>query len=123
MISERIFKELILSGVNEFMYLSYDHEKAIEHANKMGAKANGNAKWHYLPKEFTNKFPLWRKGKLWDICFNPDGSIKKIYISKHFRYKKVFRVSQFGVDVKPIIFESDDKHNLIKQDLAYKNTI
>lgn len=117
-IPEKIFKEILLSGVNEFMYLSYDHKAAMKHAISMGTKVDGNGEWHYLPKELTNKFPLWRKGKLWIISFNPDGTIKKVYISKFLKYMKVFYPHQFGVDIKPIIHEFEDTHNLIKNDLA-----
>ena len=121
-IPEQIFKELILKGVNEFMYLSYDHEAAIIAATAVGAKP-ALGKWHYLPKEHTDKFPLWVKGKIWDVAFNSDGSIKKIFVSRKFKYKKRFNPINFGVTIKPIIFESDDEHGLIKKGLAHKQTI
>lgn len=120
-IPEKIFRELILNGVNEFMYLSYDHDAAMTQAIRVGATPNVNSKWHYLPKDFTDKFPLWVKGKIWNMAFNSDGSIKKIYASRKFKYQKRFNPSQFGVDIKPIIFQSDDKYGLIKLDLACKN--
>jgi len=121
-IPEQIFRELILNGVNEFMYLSYDHDAAVEAASAMGATP-APKKWHHLPPQLTNKFPIWKKGKIREMQFNPDGSVKKIFVSKQYPYKKTYYPSQFGIDVKPIIFESDDKYGLIKNDLAYKNEI
>ena len=73
-IPEELLKKMVLSGVNEFMYLSYDHDAAMDYATK-SIKTQGNAEWQYLPRELMNKFPLWRKGKIRSMDFNPDGSM------------------------------------------------
>jgi len=119
-IPEQIFKELILKGVNEFMYESYDHKSAVEHGAKPNTKATD---WMDVPDQLKQKFLIWRRGKIRDMAFCPDGGIKKIYVSNKFLYKKVFYPTQFGLTVKPIIFESDDEHGLIKKGLAHKQTI
>jgi hypothetical protein len=90
----------------------------------MGVISSTNTnKWHYIPDQVKKMFKTFKRGRIRDMAFCPDGTIKKIYVSKKFKYKKVFHPIQFGVAIKPIIFQSDDKYDLIKNGLAVEDKI
>lgn len=75
----------------KFQYLSYDHHKALAEYKTSNAYADESKsfeyfseeykpdKW-YLPKELIAKHAYWRDGKLRSVEFNPDGTIKRVYV-------------------------------------------
>lgn len=132
LIPEEIIKELILNGVR-FKYISYDYKKASEefHIQNQGnnyygyAYANGLLKIsHYdIPETIRNMFLIWRIGKVWEIRFNKNGGICSLYVGVNPKFKKRFFISEIGRWLKPMIFKSDDKHDLIARGLAIEETI
>jgi hypothetical protein len=121
---------LIVSGV-KFKYLSYDHRAAVEELKGNPSNLNvghlGNHMFsppeeHWIiPDEIKQNHLVWRTGKIRDVSFNPNGKMFKFRIGA--RRAKAFYLSDFGVNVKPIIFKSDDNLNLINQGLAIEDKI
>jgi hypothetical protein len=126
LIPEFILRKLLFSGC-KFQYESYDHNKAIEEIKKNDLK-NGlifdgydRFSSYEILSEMKQKYRVYRIGKLRQIDFAPDGSIRKIYIGN--KYNKTFYLYNFGKEVKPIIFKSDDEYDLIGQGLAIEDTL
>jgi len=149
MIPENIIKELIISGVR-YKYESYDHKKAcaeIEELQRLASATNTTALttttvstnatvtnavslndllyvpkncWN-IPAEIKKNHIVWRTGRLREVHFNLKGDIGMFKIG--LRYFKTFYLKDFGVTVKPLIFKSDDKYDLISQGLAIEETI
>jgi hypothetical protein len=120
-----IIKELIINGVR-FKYLSYNHKKALEWLNTTQKYTTPNQtliKISYVPNELKDQFPIWRTGRIWEITFNRVGEIVKVYIGKNPKFKKAFYIQDFGIKFKPILFISDDKHNLITNNLAVEEEL
>jgi len=124
-----ITRELIFSGV-KFQYESYDYKKALEEIEKYKINDNyyniGNGLFYFVkndpvPNDIKQKCIIWRIGKLRQIYFDNDGRIKKYVIGN--RRNKTFYLYDFGIKVKPIIFKSDDKFDLINQGFAIEDTI
>jgi len=131
MIPYLILKELVLAGVR-FSYESYDHKKAmeeIEQITRSGKAIQYQPKNMFqfantsygVPDEIKLNHIVWRTGKLRLVFFDKDGQMCRFKIGQ--RYYKNFYLEDFGVRVKPMIFKSDDEHNLISQGLAVEETI
>lgn len=133
MLSQEIIKHLIVSGV-KFKYKSYNHKKAVEEIKEIEAK-NGvvsytdknmfqlqHSCWS-IPQEIKDKHEVWRYGKLWEVHFNRFGDVDKMYIGAMFKFKKCFWVNEMGNTVKPMIFKTDDKYDLISQGLAIEDKL
>lgn len=135
MIPYEILKELIIHGVR-FSYVSYDHKKAIaeiEEIKKTGINPYPpmvidinhflglpNSYW-MIPDEVKKNHIVWRAGRVWEVFFNKDRRICRVKVGN--RYPKSFQVEDFGVIVKPMIFKSDDKYDLIGQGLAVEENL
>lgn len=130
MIPYKFIAEFIISGV-KFKYLSYDHHAAVEElknnpnntnidylGNQMFAPSESD--W-IIPDEVKQNHLIWRTGKIRSVSFNPQGQMWKFLIGA--RRAKSFYLSDFGVNVKPIIFKSDDHLDLIGKDMAVENRI
>ena len=124
-----IIKELIINGVR-FKYLSYNHKKALEFinctSNNTANNYNNNGfpfPYYGITNELKDQFPIWRTGRIWEITFNRVGEIVKVYIGKNPKFKKAFYIQDFGIKFKPILFISDDKHNLITNNLAVEEEL
>lgn len=120
-----IIKELIINGIR-YKYLSYDHKKTLEWLNNIHNYPNNpnfNNTVRYIPNEFKNQFPIWQTGRIWELKFNRIGEIVKVYIGKNPKYKKAFYVNDFGIKFKPMLFLSDDKHNLIANHFAIEEEL
>jgi len=131
MIPYQLLKELILSGVR-FSYESYDHKKALEEIEQIKASGlNGlylaNNLFEFpnscfgIPDSIKQNHIVWRTGKLRLVFFNKDGQMCRFKIGQ--RWYKNFYLEDFGIRVKPMIFKSDDEHDLIGQGLAVEETI
>ncbi len=135
MIPYEILKELLIQGVR-FSYVSYDHKKAV--AEIKAIKETGINPYppsvidltHFLsvpqtywmiPDEVKNNNIVWRAGRVWQIFFNKDRRICRVKVGN--RYAKGFQVEDFGVTVKPMLFKSDDKYDLIGQGLAIEENL
>jgi hypothetical protein len=128
MIPHEILREYIMNGVR-FQYESYDHKKAMEELMQTNNTnlSSLNIKmchpsWH-VPVEIRKKHTIWRTGKLWELHFNKNGEMVVFKIGRCRPYIKIFYFVDFGVIVKPMIFKSDDKYNLIGQGLAVEETL
>lgn len=122
MIPYEVIKEFILSGV-KYKYLSYDHNAAVAEMKQSKIIPNSmflNSSWD-IPKNIKQKHAVWRTGKLRQVLFAPDGRMWKFYIGA--RRAKSFSISDFGVGVKPIIFKSDDMHDLINRGFAIEDKL
>lgn len=116
-----LLKDLIFSGV-KFSYKSYDHKAAIEDMrnaypnNSLIRMANVP-----VPHAIQDKHIVWRIGKLRAIAFNPDGKMVRFKIGN--KFYKSFGLSDFGVNVKPVISMFEDKYDLINKGLAVEEII
>ena len=133
MLPQEIIKYLIVSGV-KFKYKSYNHKKAVEefeqiNANKSIPQISNNAQFKRqydcwsIPQEIKDKHEVWRYGKLWEVCFNKNGDVQKMYVGALFRFKKCFWANDIGDTVKPLIFKTDDIYDLIGQGFAIEDNI
>lgn len=122
MIPYDIIKELVVSGIM-YSYESYDHNAAVEEYKMNGVKIFNFNNYHSwdIPIEIKLNHVVWRKGKLRQIQFDSKSNMVSFLIGNK-RYKR-FYINDFGVSVKPIIFKSDDKYNLISQGLAVEDYI
>lgn len=135
MIPYEILKELIIHGVR-FSYVSYDHKKAIaeiEEIRKTGVSPypptvidlnillNVPQSYWNIPDEVKKNNLVWRVGRIWEVLFNKDRRICRVKVGN--RYAKSFQVEDFGVTVKPMLFKSEDKYDLIGQGLAIEEKI
>ena len=130
MIPYQILKELLVEGVR-FTYQSYDHKKAVlEMSNNSHiSPTQKNANYYFglpescwgVPEEVKQNNLVWRIGKLRQITFDKNG--KMVMFKIGCRWSKTFYLDDFGVKVKPMIFKSDDVHDLIGQGLAVEETI
>lgn len=130
---QEIIKYLIVSGA-KFKYKSYNHKKAVEEIKEIESK-NGTVPYKAnnmfqlqhscwsIPQEIKDKHEVWRYGKLWQAHFDKNGDVQKIYVGAMFRYKKAFWHSEIGITIKPIIFKSDDKYDLISKGLAIEDVL
>lgn len=127
MIPYEILKELIIHGVR-FSYISYDHKKAIEEIRQLKNSGAPNisaeinqlfglpeSSW-FIPDEIKKNNIVWRAGRVWEIYFNKSRQMYRFKIGN--RYPKNFFIDDFGVLVKPMLFKSEDKYDLINQGLA-----
>jgi hypothetical protein len=131
MIPYELLKELIINGVR-FSYESYDHKKAMEEIKQIQNSGNpvpygANNMFQFanscfgVPDEIKQNHRVWRTGRVWQIYFNKDRRMYRFKIGN--RYVKNFFLEDFGVKVKPMIFKSEDKYDLIGQGLAVEETI
>ena len=128
MIPYELIVKFIISGI-KFKYLSYDHHAAVEELNNSSNNTNigylGNNMFTIsvrdwtIPDEVKQNNIVWRTGKIRKIHFNPDGKMWKFYIGA--KRAKGFYLDDFGVNVKPIIFKSDDHLDLIGRNLAVED--
>lgn len=143
-IPQEIIRELLINSV-KFSYQSYNHKKAfdeikaIEAANGTVAYDPNNLNWNSstssrgvrdvkqsswgIPSEFKLKHEVWRVGKVWNLEFDNKGNINRVKIGRVRMYQKTFYITDFGVTVKPILFKSDDKYDLIKFGLAVEDKL
>ena len=124
MIPYYIIKELVLSGC-KFLYESYNYKEAVEELrNTQTFQYNYNfdfCKDEFIPDNIKQHHIVWRKGKLRKIHFNNNGEIFKLYIGN--KRAKCFYLSEFGRTYKPILFKSDDVHDLINQGFAIEDKL
>lgn len=131
MIPYEILKELIIQGVR-FKYESYDHKKAMEEIKQIQNSGNSvpysaNNMFQFVnscfgvPDEIKKNHIVWRAGRVWEIRFNRSRIMYRFKIGN--RYPKNFVLEDFGIKVKPMLFKSDDKYDLINQGLAVEETI
>ncbi len=121
MIPHEILKEYVMNGVR-FQYESYDHKKALEELKQTNNSTLQHNSWH-IPAEIRKNHIVWRTGKLWELHFNKNGEMVAFKIGRCRPYIKIFYLVDFGVIVKPMIFKSDDKYDLIGQGLAIEETL
>lgn len=117
-----LLKELVFAGVR-YSYASYDFKKAFaEYRIQFPhlAKYNG-FDFVSIPDDLQEKHRVWRTGKLREVYFDRDGKMCRFKIGC--RFYKNFTLQDFGVTVKPMIFATDDEHNLIGQGLAVQDTM
>lgn len=135
MIPYEPLKELIIHGVR-FQYESYNHKKAIDELKQirdtginpystLSILVNDLFKipeysW-IIPEEIKKNNVVWRAGRIWEIFFNKERQMYRFKIGN--RYPKNFYLEDFGVKVKPMLFKSEDKYDLISQGLAIEETI
>jgi hypothetical protein len=127
MIPYELLKELVMNGVR-FQYESYDHKKAVEEMKNTPALATTvmhslgvpNDFW-IIPDEVKQNHIIWRTGKLREVYFDKDGQMCRFKIGQ--RWYKNFYLDDFGLKVKPMIFKSDDKYDLIGKGMAIEETI
>jgi hypothetical protein len=126
MIPYQAIQEFVVNGI-KFSYESYDHKKAMEEIRELerqGKPIPYGMKNFFefvnscfgIPDEIKQNHIVWRTGKLREVYFNSDGKMYRFKIGHH--WYKNFYIDDFGVKVKPMIFKSDDKYNLIAQGLA-----
>lgn len=125
-----LIKELIFNKVRWY-YESYDfHAALVEYESLRGnqcVKLQNTSTLHsgnIIPPmldEIKKNHIIWRIGKIREISFNPYGEIKKCRIGN--KFYKTFHLHDFGVTVKPMLFESSDVYNLITQGFAIKETL
>jgi hypothetical protein len=126
MIPYEILKELVINGV-KFKYESYDHKKALKEYEQTQSTSASTSNWACanlawgIPDNIKKNHAVWRVGRLWEVYFNKKGEMYRFKIGCH--YAKNFYLDDFGITVKPIIFKSDDKYDLIGQDLAVEDKI
>lgn len=125
MISQEIIKHLIVSGV-KFKYKSYNYKNAVKEIEEINTK-NGIVPYSQdnwsIPQAIKDKHEVWRYGKLWEAHFDRYGNIQKLYIGAMFKFKKCFWANDIGDTVKPLIFKTDDIHDLISQGFAIEDTL
>jgi hypothetical protein len=133
LIPYEVLKELMIQGVR-FSYQSYDHKKAIAELKEIrdtGINPYANvgclstlvndlfkipeSNW-IIPEELKRSNMVWRAGRVWEIFFNKERQMYRFKIGN--RYAKTFYLKDFGVTVKPMLFKSEDKYNLIADGLA-----
>jgi len=121
MIPHNILKELIIGGV-KFHYESYDHKKALEELQQLYKSQQSTIQYMSymgIPDAIKQNHIVWRTGRLWGVFFNKKNEMWRFKIGC--RYAKNFYTEDFGVRVKPILFKSDDKYDLIGQGLAIED--
>lgn len=135
MLSQDIIKHLIVSGV-KFKYKSYNYKNAVKEIEEINAK-NGIVPYSQknitqfqfrpdnwsIPQAIKDKHEVWRYGKLWEAHFDRHGNIQKLYIGAMYKFKKCFWANDIGDTVKPLIFKTDDIHDLIRQGFAIEDTL
>ena len=122
-----------------FSYESYDHKKAIAELKQIRdtginpyasipnfvAQVNDLFKlpeYHWnIPEEIKKNNIVWRAGRVWQIFFNKNREMYRFKIGN--RYAKNFLIEDFGVRVKPMLFKTDDKYELLGQGLAIEENI
>lgn len=129
MIPYDILKELVVSKIR-FAYESYNHKKAVEELEELDKK-NGVIKNQFqyglakncfdIPAEIKKNHVVWRKGRIRNIEFSKNCEMWRFKVGN--RYFKTFILEDFGVSVKPVLFKSDDKYDLISQGLAIEETM
>jgi hypothetical protein len=120
--------KFIASGV-KFKYVSYDHRAAVEEIKTSGVNIIFDARNYFekidscyaIPDNIKQKHAVWRTGKVRMIKFSPNGIMWKFYIGA--RRAKAFYLNDFGIEVKPIIFKSDDELDLIGRGLAVEDSL
>jgi hypothetical protein len=129
MIPYDILKELVVSKIR-FAYESYNHKKAVEELEELDKKNNvvkNQFQFHLakncfdIPAEIKKNHVVWRKGRIRSIEFSKNSEMWRFKIGN--RYFKTFILTDFGVTVKPVLFKSDDKYDLIGQGLAIEETM
>jgi hypothetical protein len=129
MIPYDILKELVVSKIR-FAYESYNHKKAVEELEELDKK-NSVVKNQFqfqlakncfdIPAEIKKNHVVWRKGRIRSIEFSKNSEMWRFKVGN--RYFKTFVLTDFGVTVKPVLFKSDDKYDLIGQGLAIEETM
>lgn len=131
LIPSLVVRDLLISGV-KFSYESYNHKEALAEIEALKAaqqsipyQANNmfefeNSCWG-IPNDIKKNHIVWRTGRVSEIHFAPNGEVRKVKIGKY--YYKTFYLHDFGVRVKPILFKTEDKYDLIKQGLAVEDKI
>lgn len=124
MIEEYIVKELLLSGI-AFYYESYNHQAALREMNTFSANNSLQNQYQVncwgIPDEIKKNNLIWRNGRVKEILLDRKGNLLKVKIGTH--YFKNFYPQDFGVKVKPKLFKSDDKYELISKGLAVEECI
>ena len=131
MMSYEAIKEVVFEGC-KFSYESYDHKKAIAEIEQIKATGGNvpyqmknmfesvNSSWG-VPDCIKQNHVVWRTGKLRLVYFDKNGQMCRFKIGQ--RYYKNFYLEDFGVKVKPLIFKSADRWDLIGQGLAVEETM